>query len=63
MTAEEYFGDWMKVIDKTELLNIMRWLSSIDKSKLCPAYPNIFKAFKLCPFKDCKVIFLGMDPY
>ena len=63
MTAKEYFGDWMKVIDKTELLNIMRWLSSIDKSKLCPAYPNIFKAFKLCPFKDCKVIFLGMDPY
>lgn len=63
MTAEEYFGDWMKVIDKQELLSIMRWLSSVDKNTLCPAYPNIFKAFKLCPFKDCKVIMLGMDPY
>lgn len=63
MTAEEYFGDWMKVIDKDELMKIMRWLSTVDKSKLCPAYPNIFRAFKLCPFKDCRVIMLSQDPY
>lgn len=63
MTAEEYFGDWMKVIDKTELAKVMHWLSKVDKSTLCPSYKNIFKAFKLCNLHDCKGIWLGMDPY
>lgn len=61
MTAEEYFGDWMKVIDKEELFKIMRWLKTVDHSSLCPAPKNIFKAFKLCPYKKCRVIMLGQD--
>ena len=30
---------------------------------MCPEYSNIFKAFELCKYDDCKVIFLGQDPY
>lgn len=63
MTAEEYFGDWIKVIDKVELAKIMKWLNSVDNSTLCPSKSNIFKAFKLCPFKECRVIIIAQDPY
>lgn len=63
MTAEEYFGDWMKVIDKDELNKIMRWIQTLNDSDICPSKKNIFRAFKLCSLKDCRVIFLGQDPY
>lgn len=63
MTAEEYFGDWIKVIDKEELVKIMKWLKTMNPKILCPAPKNIFRAFRTCPFKECKVIMLGQDPY
>ena len=63
MTAEEYFGDWIKVIDKTELIRIMKWLSTLDPNSICPSKKNIFKAFKLCPYKELRVVCLGLDPY
>ena len=63
MTFEEYFGDWSKVIDEQETLKIMYWLKDVNPEILCPAKQNIFRAFKLCPLKDCKVIMLGQDPY
>lgn len=63
MIALEYFGDWMKVIDSTELTKIMKWLKTVNPNTLCPKLQDIFKAFKLCPYNDCKVIFLGQDPY
>lgn len=45
MKASEYFGDWMDVIDTAELRKILSWISTIDKTTLCPSSPNIFKAF------------------
>ena len=63
MTAEEYFGDWIKVIDKKELVKIMSWLKTVDAKTLCPSPKNIFKAFLTCPFTECKVIMVGLDPY
>lgn len=63
MTAEEYFGDWIKVIDKIELIRVMKWLATINPNSICPSKNNIFKAFKLCPYKDLKVVCLGLDPY
>lgn len=32
-------------------------------SCLCPALPNIFRAFRACSLKDCRVIMVGQDPY
>lgn len=63
MTAEEYFGDWMKVIDENALVKVMQWLKTTDSNLLCPQLPNVFKAFRICPYNECKVVFLGQDPY
>lgn len=63
MTIDEYFGDWMKVLDRNETMKIMGWLRSINQSTLCPNIKDVFKAFKLCPYNNCRVIFVGQDPY
>lgn len=63
MTIDEYFGDWMKVLDRNETMKIMGWLRNINQSTLCPSIRDIFKAFKLCPYNKCRVIFVGQDPY
>lgn len=61
VTAKEYFGDWAQVIDLEETIRVLLHLKSIDN--LCPERKNIFKAFKLCPYKECRVIFIAQDPY
>ena len=64
MTLDEYFGDWMKVIDRTELSNVMAKVGQEYKRKpLCPVQSDVFKAFELCSLKDLKVVMLGQDPY
>lgn len=64
MTLDEYFGDWMKVIDRTELNNVIAKVGQEYRRKLlCPAQPDVFRAFELCPLKDLKVVMLGQDPY
>ena len=61
MTLEEYFGDWIKVIDKVELNKVIFKLKSM--SNYTPSMSIIFKSFELCKYNDMKVIFLGYDPY
>lgn len=63
MTIEEYFGDWMRVIDKPEAMKIMGWLKTVNPNTLCPALPDVFRAFRLCSLRDCRVVMIGMDPY
>ena len=64
MTLDEYFGDWMKVIDRTELNNVMAKVGQEYRRKpLCPAQSDVFRAFELCPLNDLKVVMLGQDPY
>lgn len=64
MTLDEYFGDWMKVIDRTELNNVMAKVGQEYRRKpICPAQPDVFKAFELCPLKDLKVVMMGQDPF
>lgn len=64
MKLEEYFGRWMRVIDKKELLAILSKLEVEYKRKpICPMQGDVFKAFKLCPYDDLKVVMLGQDPY
>lgn len=64
MTLDEYFGDWMKVIDRTELNNVMAKVGQEYRRKpLCPAQFDVFRAFELCPLNDLKVVMLGQDPY
>lgn len=62
MTLDEYFGDWMKVIDRAELNNAMSKVSmEYMRKPVCPNQPDVFKAFELCPLKDLKVVMLGQD--
>lgn len=64
MTLEEYFGDWVHILDMKELNNVMGRLSVEYKRKpICPNQPDVFRAFELCPLKDLKVVMLGQDPY
>ncbi len=64
MQLNEYFGDWLKVIDITELNKVVTKLNAISQVKpIVPAYKDIFKAFTLCSENDVKIVFLGQDPY
>ena len=62
MTIKEYFGDWSDIVDLREADRILRKLSA-SNSIICPRVKDIFKAFRLCPLKNLKVLILGMDPY
>ena len=62
MSLEEYFKDWLKVIDVKELNNAVFRINQIKaKVPIVPDYTNIFKAFTLCSKHDCKIVFLGQD--
>ena len=63
MTIDEYVGAWMKVLDRNETMKVMGWLRTVNKETLCPNIKDVFKAFKLCPYNKCRVIFVGQDPY
>lgn len=63
MTIKEYFGEWLKVFNLKELYKVINVLNSMDKDMLCPEYSNIFKAFTLCPYEKCTIVFIGQDPY
>lgn len=61
MTAEEYFGRWMRVIDINEMSKVLNVLRKVNHDRLCPEFSNIFRAFELCKYDDCKVVFLSQD--
>lgn len=64
MTLDEYFGDWMKVIDRIELNNVIAKVGQEYRRKpLCPAQSDVFRAFELCPLKGLKIVMLFQDPY
>lgn len=58
---EEYFGDWMKVIDKQELIKVINKLNQM--TNYTPPMKNIFRAFELCKYNDLKILFIGQDPF
>lgn len=64
MTISEYFGDWLEVMDSTELEKVLKILPPLYKAKpIVPAFENVFRAFRLCSKEDCRVVFIGQDPY
>lgn len=64
MTLEEYFKEWLKVIPINELNKVLTVLGKMYKNTLiCPNQSDVFKAFELCDYNNCKVVFLGQDPY
>lgn len=61
---EEFLGKWMEVIDPKLLRNtIVKLDSEYSKKVILPSRGKVFKAFRLCPYEDLKVVMLGQDPY
>lgn len=61
---EEYFERWIRVIDKRSLYEGLSKLGpEYQKKPICPTQNKVFKAFKVCPYDDLKVVMLGQDPY
>lgn len=64
MTIEDYFGNWIKVIDKKCLKETMqKVIIEYNKHECTPKMNNIFKAFELCDYNNLCIVFLGQDPY
>ena len=64
MTLEEYFGDWLKVIDKEKLFEVTKKINVLYKTQKCePAYNNIFRAFNITPYSELCVVSIAQDPY
>jgi len=64
MTIEEYFGDWLNIIDKQELYTVVNKVNNLYKVEQCePAYNNIFKAFNKTPYNKLKIVSIALDPY
>lgn len=64
MTLEEYFGRWMRVIDKRSLEEVLNKLGpEYQRKPICPVQSKVFKAFELCPYDELKVVMLGQNPY
>lgn len=63
MKLGEYLGDWYERMDKNELESILKYLTTVRQDLLCPELKYIFRAFRLCNYRDLKVVMLGQDPY
>lgn len=65
MSIDEYFGSWMQVLDKQELIRINGFLKTVYSSKhpVCPRITDVYRAFRLCSYEDLRVVFIGQDPY
>lgn len=64
MTLEEYLGDWLKVIDMNVLNETMKKVVNDSFNyAITPNRLDTFRAFKLCPLKELKIVFIGQDLY
>lgn len=64
MGEKEYFGDWLKVLDRAEMNKVMITLDRMyGKIPITPVKGNVFRAFHLCPYNDLEVVMIGQDPY
>lgn len=62
MTAEEYFGNWNAVVPVSHAEGITKALNKTIKP-FCPVLKDVFKAFKVCPYDNLKVVVIGQDCY
>lgn len=64
VSPADYFKDWITVLNSIELIRVLNELNRLYKVKsICPVRPDVFKAFELCSRRNCKVVFIGQDPY
>lgn len=61
MTVAEYFKEWTKVIPVDELTHILDVISR--NPNITPSIRDVFRAFEMTSLNECKIVFLGQDPY
>ena len=63
MSIDEYFGSWMQVLDKQELIRMNGFLKTVYSGKhpVCPRITDVYRAFRLCSYEDLRVVMLGQD--
>lgn len=58
------FGKWADLIDKKEAERLLPYLNvEYSKKEIYPEQKDVFKAFRLVTPDDCRVVFIGQDPY
>lgn len=62
MVINNALQGWSKFIPYVTTNEIMNLLIQ-NADRICPAFEDIFKAFKLCNYNNLKVVMLGQDPY
>ena len=62
--GEGWFNAMGTYLMSQDFANLGYWLIGERKTNtVYPVQQNVFKAFKLTPYEDVKVVFLGLDPY
>lgn len=62
--AESWKTHLEEEFNKEYFQNLVTFVKSeYSKHIVHPTGPNIFRAFELCSFEDCRVVILGQDPY
>jgi len=62
--GEGWFNAMGTYLMSQDFANLGHWLIGERKTNtVYPVQQNVFKAFKLTPYEDVKVVFLGLDPY
>jgi uracil-DNA glycosylase len=61
-------GWWLKLSpfllsDKFKNIGAFLTKEVLNGKQITPSFDNTFRAFKECPYKDLKVVILGLDPY
>ena len=64
VSLDEYFGDWLKVID-TQLLTELTNTLAIEYSKhnCRPAITDVFKVFNVTPYSELCQVWILSEPY
>lgn len=58
------FKEWIYFIDKYEAERLLPILDDYYNAfEIYPKKEDVFRAFSLCNPNDCKVVFIGQDPY
>lgn len=61
---DDWYHKLKPVIESEEFIKIGKFIGAERKSKVIyPPGPEVFRAFNLTPYKDLKIVILGMDPY
>lgn len=67
--VESQLGDWgpklKPFVESKDFDEIFAFLKaeSREGKTICPEAPNVFRAFKECPYSDLKCVFILQDPY